>query len=623
MKRRPDDVERALQAKTRGALVEALGPRAHGLALPEVARLTRRLQELDEPTEPVRVAVVRTYTTELLRPHWAFEGLVHGLTVDLLEAPYGSVLQAVQPASALVAHAPEVTYFFLRWEDIAPRFAQAGLAAATDRDQLAAAALDALLGLLRGARRALPGLLVVTMLPRQDGPELGLYDAMAPSSEADFRAELKRRLAARLRDELPAVVFDDLDKLVEEIGRRGLFDARLWHSARFPFSAAGAQAVVRRLIKYALVLKQPRAKCLVVDADNTLWGGVIGEDGIDGIGLGPEYPGSAYVAFQRRLLDFQQRGFLLALCSKNNEGDVRQVLTEHPHQLLRESHFAAVRVNWEPKPGNLRAIAAELNLGLEALVLVDDSAHECLAVRQELPQVTVVQTPAEPVELPACLDELARLEILTLTPEDRTRTALYAQERQRRALASTSDDLDRYLASLDMTMTVGLDDARQAPRLAQLTQKTNQFNLTMRRYSEADIRGFVADPDWLVAHFSLADIFGDSGVVGVALVCGVRGAMAEFDTFLMSCRVIGRRAETAFLAYLLDVLAQRGVRIVQAVYEATAKNALVKDFWPTHGFTGGAASPYRRELAAPGGVAEPPPAIWIRQLAGSASGDGA
>jgi FkbH-like protein len=375
------------------------------------------------------------------------------------------------------------------------------------------------------------------------------------------------------------------------------------------------------MMTYALLLIEPPAKVLVVDGDNTLWGGIIGEDGLDGIALGPEYPGSVYVAFQRRLLELRQRGLLLALCSRNNEADVRQVLAEHPHQVLRDEHFAAMRANWDSKPDNLRAIAAELNLGLDAFVFVDDSAHECLAVRRALPQVTVVQTPSEPAALPACLDGLARLEILTLTEEDRTRTALYAQERQRRSLAAASDDPEQYLASLEMVMTVGLDDARQAARIAQLTQKTTQFNLTTRRYSEADIRRLAADPDWLVAHFSLADVFGDSGVVGVALVHGLSRTEVEIDSFLMSCRVIGRRAESAFLGYVLDLLGQRGVRVVHAGYAPTARNALVREFWGAHGFAGGPQA-YRLELASRI-AGSPPPPIRIRQRADAAAGSAA
>ena len=167
-----------------------------------------------------------------------------------------------------------------------------------------------------------------------------------------------------------------------------------------------------------VVLKFPKAKVIVLDADNTLWGGIIGEDGIDGIALGSDYPGNAFLQFQRRLLDYQQRGFILALCSKNNAADVDQVLKQHPHQLLRDEHFAARRVNWLPKPDNLVSLAEELNLGLDSFIFVDDSDHECAAVRQRLPQVEVVRTPSRPIDIPGCLEHVSRLEVLSLTAED-------------------------------------------------------------------------------------------------------------------------------------------------------------------------------------------------------------
>lgn len=167
----------------------------------------------------------------------------------------------------------------------------------------------------------------------------------------------------------------------------------------------------------------------VLDADNTLWGGIVGEDGMDGIALGPDYPGNCYVAFQRRVLEYRQRGFILALCSKNNEADVLEVLRRHPHQVLREEHFAALRVNWQDKPQNLQALADELNLGLDSLVFVDDSAHECSVVRRTLPMIEVVQTPARAVDVPTCLDRVSRLEIIALTEEDRRKSEICVQNR--------------------------------------------------------------------------------------------------------------------------------------------------------------------------------------------------
>jgi FkbH-like protein len=242
-----------------------------------------------------------------------------------------------------------------------------------------------------------------------------------------------------------------------------------------------------------------------------------------------------------------------------------------------------MRVNWEPKSANLRSLAEELNLGIDTFIFIDDSDHECLAVRQSLPQVEVIQVPSRPLEIPGCLDHVARLEILSLTDEDRRRTEMYVQERKRRKIADTATGVAGYLRSLGMRMRVAVDDRRHVPRIAQLTQKTNQFNLTTRRYSEADIRGFVDAPDWLVAHFSLTDIFGDSGVVGV----------------LLARQTASNEAESAFLESILAILRERGVRTVTADFLATAKNLLAERFLPDHGFVRHDNGRFTRDLNLP------------------------
>jgi FkbH-like protein len=349
-----------------------------------------------------------------------------------------------------------------------------------------------------------------------------------------------------------------------------------------------------------VVLKTPRAKVLALDADNTLWGGIIGEDGIDGIALGPDYPGVAYVDFQRRILDFRQRGLILTLCSKNNPTDLLQVLNKHPHQILREKDFAAMRVNWRPKAENLNSLAKELNVGLESVIFVDDSPYECDAIRQLLPQVEVIRAPDRPVDVPACLDHVARLEILSLTVEDMTKTELYAQERRRRELsedvATHGGGAQDYLRRLEMKMQVQLNSSNHVSRLSQLTQKTNQFNLTTRRYDEQSIKRFVHDDGWLVAHFSLTDIFGDSGIVGLALLRLHNDGEAELDTFLMSCRVIGREAEAAFLHALLRTIAECGFSRVVADFLPSGRNELARSFLVDQGFEASEDARYRRNL---------------------------
>jgi FkbH-like protein len=596
------EMEKLLALRTRDALRQALR-RNDPPNLPQIQRLTDHAAGLAPALQELRLGIVHSYTSDLLDPWLGLAGALEGLDVKTYHAPYGLNLGEADAGSGLVAHSPDITLMLLRREDLHPDMARPVVALPPDEQAtLSSQALDRLFAIVNAFRTLKTGQLVVTILPEQTGPALGVYDPQSDRSEAAWWSALKAEIGRRLRATVEGALFLDLDEVMAQIGRGAFFEPRLWYLVRFPFAAAAAREVSRRVVGLGASLKFTKAKVIALDVDNTLWGGIVGEDGFDGIAIAHDYPGNAYTAFQRRLLDFQQRGFLLALCSKNNPADVEEVLNAHPHQLLKAEHFAATRINWEPKTDNLVALAEELNLGLDSFIFVDDSDHECALVRRELPQVEVVQTPARPVEVPYCLDQVSRLEVLSLTAEDLKRTQMYAQERIRRQARQSADEggggLDGYLASLEMVMTVGIDDPAPLKRLAQLTQKTNQFNLTTRRYDEQHMRRLIESPDWMVAHFSLKDVFGDSGIVGVCLFDLSAPGVAELDTYLMSCRVIGRKAESAFLNVLLRRLATAGMRGVVADYLPTPKNGLVANFLTDHGFAIGADGRFYRNLDA-------------------------
>lgn len=589
-----------LRATSRDALQGGLWRWPAPLTLPQAEQLRAHALSIGGQPQPLRLGVVHTYTSDLLQPWLACQAALEGFALETYHAPYGLALSEAAPHSALVTFQPDICLLMLQREDLHPELSRPIVGLGPERVAALRAESLARLREVVAAFRAQPvGHIVLTLLPAPKAPSLGQFDAQSEASEARWWQDLKSELAAWLREHVAASSFLDLDELVSRVGAQGFFDLRYWYSARYPFTAAAAAEFARRIAVVGVLLKQPRAKVLVLDADNTLWGGVIGEDGFDGIALGPEYPGNAFVDFQRRLLDFQQRGLVLAMCSKNNAAEVDAVLAGHRHQVLREAHFAARRVNWLPKADNLRSLAEELNLGLESFIFVDDSDHECAAVRHALPQVQVVQVPSRAVEVPQCLDRVARLEVLSLTREDLAKTEMYAQERQRRQVmeqAAQSGSGD-YLERLQMKMRVGVGVQAHVARLSQLTKKTNQFNLTTRRYDEQQMRQFVDDAGTLVLDFSLADVFGDSGIVGLAIWRHVGSECAELDTFLMSCRVIGRQAETAFLEAGLRLLADRGVREVLADYLPTAKNGLVQEFLGQHQFAAGAGGRWLRSLA--------------------------
>ena len=408
----------------------------------------------------------------------------------------------------------------------------------------------------------------------------------SPWGLADLAAWFNLELGPITASGLSGVLVHDVASLAAELGYRQWFDPRLWHLARCRLSNAALKKLAVSLAALLRAWKGQTRKCVVLDLDNTLWGGVVGEDGLEGIALAEEGAGLAFTEFQEELARLARKGVLLALCSKNNEEDALQVLRRHPSMRLREESFAARRINWQDKAQNLRELAAELNIGLDSFVFIDDNPAERSLVRMALPEVHVPEWPAEPGEYRAALLELARdhLGRVSLTTEDRERSALYRAERQRAGLAASAASLSDYYRSLEMRARIALADAFSIPRIAQLTQKTNQFNLTTRRYTEAEIRAFSRQSDAMVLWLQLQDRFADQGIVGVMILRQRDAACWRIDTLLLSCRVIGRGVENAFLGCAGRLLRARGAGQLMGEYVPTPKNGLAANLYRDLGF---------------------------------------
>jgi FkbH-like protein len=401
-------------------------------------------------------------------------------------------------------------------------------------------------------------------------------------------SDANRRLAERLTL-IPGAVVWDYAGLVRARGAAGWTDQRLWAMARSAVAAPHQSALASHLARTLAGVRRTPAKCLVLDLDNTTWGGVIGDDGPAGIQLGDEYPGSVYKAFQRAALALTDRGILLAVVSKNDHEVVEQTFRTHPEMVIRWDDLAAVRANWRPKSENLREIAAELNIGLDALVLFDDNPVERAEVRAAVPEIGVIEAPADPLGFVDALQASSWFDQTGLSAEDRARTAMYREERGRQALAAAAASPEEFLRSLEMEAEVGLVDAATLPRVAQLVGKTNQFNLTTRRHSQAEIAGMGEDAGHVVAWLRLRDRFGDQGLVAVGILLR-NETDAEIDTFLMSCRVMNRCVEQAFMAFLLERARTIGCLTATGRYLPTKKNAMVRDFFPRLGFVAAGAA---------------------------------
>lgn len=337
--------------------------------------------------------------------------------------------------------------------------------------------------------------------------------------------------------------------------------------------------------KRCLTLEGKRKKCLVLDLDNTLWSGVLGEDGISGIKMSGDYPGNAFHYFQSALKSLAESGIILTVCSKNNESDVKELWEKNPFLVLTPDLISAYRINWNNKADNIRELAKELNIGLDSMVFIDDNPTERELVRQQLPMVEVPEFPNKPYEL---MNFYARLvddffRTYSLTAEDLNKTEQYKANARRSAEQSHFTNLDEFIKSLDIRIDIIAANEFNIERIAQMTQKTNQFNLTTRRYTVADINAFLQEGAkiWCI---SVADKFGDNGITGEIIV-RTDGDVAEIDTFLLSCRILGKKIEHAFINAVLNKLKTQGIRHVKASFIPTAKNSQVAGFFDSLGFS--------------------------------------
>ena len=328
-----------------------------------------------------------------------------------------------------------------------------------------------------------------------------------------------------------------------------------------------------------------RKKCLVLDLDNTIWGGILGEDGIDGIKMGEDYPGKVYSMFQEFLLELAKNGIILTVCSKNNEADVLEVLEKNPLLKLKKEHISTYRINWNNKAQNIEEIAKELNIGLDSMVFVDDNPNERDLIKQALPQVAVPDFPEQLYLYPIFMRKLLNeyFAVYSLTQEDLQKTNQYKANAERIIEQSKYFSFDDYLASLEMELTVISANSFNIPRIAQMTQKTNQFNLTTKRYSEAEIQSFVSSNN-LIYCLNVKDKFGDNGITGVIVLKKIDNHTFEIDSFLLSCRVLGKSIENAFLRYVLQKLKNNGIKYINALYIPTNKNMQVENFYDNLGF---------------------------------------
>jgi FkbH-like protein len=531
---------------------------------------------------PVRLALLSSYVLDQLIPFLDFECRRVGLVPEFYLAPFNQFTQEIlNHNSALYSFNPELVFLAVSIEDLFPGFTEY-----PSHDELMRAKDDVtntMLRLVKELQQSSGALVIVSDFGLMHYSPHGLLDNRLPQGLLRWTTVLNQVLADAFA-QLERTFLLPLFEVLSWVGKARAKNPKMDYMASMRLSDAALPELARYCMRYVKPLKGLTKKCVVLDLDGTLWGGIVGELGPEGIQLGPTVPGKEYMEFQRALLNLTRRGTLLAICSKNNPEDVLPVLREHKYMILREEHFAAMRINWRNKAENIKEIVEELNIGPDSLVFIDDNPNERELVRQLLPEVLTIELPRDPSHFRMTLESLSDFELLAVTKEDEMRMAQYQAIGKRKAMRNAIASLEDYLYSLALKVTIELAKPEGLNRLVQMCNKTNQFNLTTPRYQTADVERFLKSNEYRVYTLGVSDRFVDHGIVGTAVV-RVEPNQWRIDTLLMSCRVMGLTIEQAFLARLCQDALEASALTLLGEFIPSKKNHPAKDFYFQSGFS--------------------------------------
>lgn len=549
-------------------------------------QIYRRLKQLsdekkEEPSNPIRVALLGTQTLDKLQMYFEVQARFDGYNPEFFLGDFNQYVQdMLNPQSNLYEFAPKIVFLALDvrsvWGDI---YDDPAAFESQHKQRHLDSVMDELKGSICSFISRCPATVVIHNLEVPVLTSLGIHEDANPFGIHNLTVAFNQKLQKWI-SQTDGVYLLDYDGLAGWFGKSRATVDKMRLYGKICISDKAIPLLVSKYMGFVKMLTGRIRKCIVLDLDNTLWGGIVGEDGFNGIALGPAFPGNVYMEFQRILLSYYHRGIILVINSRNNPEDVLKVLREHPYQLIREDHCAAMHINWNDKASNMKELAAELNIGLDSMVFIDDDPVNRQLMRDVLPEVLTVNMPSDPAMYGRALLTLNDFEMLTLTQEDRERGQMYAQERQRRDVAEAEVDMHSFIKNLDLKVSIRLADSFTTPRISQLTQRTNQFNMTTRRYNVEDIGRLVEKEKACVYGLSAKDRFGDYGLVGVAIILPA-GPKWRLDTYLMSCRILGRGIEKAFLSHLAKEAVKENIKEIIGEFIPSAKNKPAEKFFNT------------------------------------------
>jgi FkbH-like protein len=537
-------------------------------------------------SKKVRVAILSSFTIYGLEESLKVKCAERKLGCMTYSSPYNQYNQDIlSSASPLYEFSPNLTFMLIDTRTIlSSLFYNPYSVSVPERREYINSRVKDLVDLVRKFTVKSKSKLVVANFHAPVYTPYGICETKTEYGLREMVLDLNAKLSYSLRDE-PATFVFDFDAFVAKYGEVNVYDYRQFLFGDIKVSLNCIPSLAEEFMGYIIAELGINRKCVVLDLDNTLWGGIVGEDGFEGIKLSPQFPGTSFIEFQRVIQALHERGIILAINSRNNEDEAFRVLREHPYMVLREKNFASIKINWNDKISNTKAIAEELNIGLDSLVYFDDDPVNRELISSALPEVMTVNLPKDPALYAQTLMDLNVFNTFSITDEDKRRGQMYVEERNRTQLEKSVSNLDDFLSQLEIKIKIRKADKFTIPRISQLVLKTNQFNLTTRRFQEEDILKFSEDKNMLVGCAQTSDKFGDNGITGVFVVRKSPDSSEwNIEAFLLSCRVMGRRIEDSIMEYILNEARKEGIKRVKGRYIPTSKNKPCESFLPHSGF---------------------------------------
>ncbi|WP_035662250.1 HAD family hydrolase [Bradyrhizobium sp. Ec3.3] len=559
----------------------------HALDEHQLSRLGRTIRSAQQngqslaPLVPFRLGLIGNGTLDLIAPVLVATAARHGFALECITGAYDQFLQDALTAESTVNQArPDAVLVALDHRGLALR-------PSPGNEQLANESMDAAIGLLDSIRAGISRnggapCIVQTLAPPPEGL-FGSFDRALTGTARNLVDRVNQKICHSILQSTDMLL--DVAGMAETVGLADWHSPALWNLAKLPFADAFVPLYAEHVGRIMGAMRGRSRRCLVLDLDNTIWGGVIGDDGMEGIQIAQgDATGEAHLSVQQLALALRARGIVLAVSSKNTDCVARRPFKEHPDMLLKEEHIAVFQANWNDKATNIRAIAKELALGLDSFVFLDDNPVERDLIRQELPEVAVPELESDPATYARTLAAAGYFEAINFSEEDRARAEMYQANARRLSLQGQNTDLESYLRSLEMRIVFGSFNRTTRARLTQLINKSNQFNLTTRRYTESQVEQLETDPAVMTLHARLIDKFGDNGLICVVICRATGFARWTIDSWLMSCRVLGRGVEQAVLSEIVRRARAAGIETLEGLYVPTDRNEMVRDHYGKLGF---------------------------------------